>query len=449
MAKENQKIDILSREGIIEDLFNIVQSASKNQAYCPFAIEGAWGAGKTFILEELEKKLEIEMNEDTFDNRYFVFHYNCWKYDYYDEPAIAIISALKDKVDKESFKELQGKIKDSWEVAKKAINGMAKEFVKNKIGIDLVQVYEDIKEEGEARHEKEKEFDTLFAFNSTLNSVREQIRNLAEYKTVVIVVDELDRCLPSYAIKILERLHHMFEGIENVLLIVAVDSNQLEQSIREIYGDTVDTERYLKKFISFRYKVGVGETQKSVMEKFEEYFGSFSNYSDIDETLVEFLRLSELDIRTIEKIVEKCKLVHGLVCEREVSSSVLLYEIMCAILEYLGSNPSRGKKEYTGYGRDLYWIPDINLATYGSLDECISKEMLQFLKDKVSFAEGSTVYSMQNLRSINMYPEGICIGYMDINLSHKKKLRFAEETEDIRYEIEVCKNFNKICKNIS
>lgn len=449
MAKENQKIDILSREGIIEDLFNIVQRASKNQAYFPFAIEGAWGVGKTFILEELEKKLEIEMNEDTFDNRYFVFHYNCWKYDYYDEPAIAIISALKDKVDKESFKELQGKIKDSWEVAKKAINGMAKELVKNKIGIDLVQVYEDIKEEGEARHEKEKEFDTLFAFNSTLNSVREQIRNLVEYKTVVIVVDELDRCLPSYAIKILERLHHMFEGIENVLLIVAVDSNQLEQSIREIYGDTVDTERYLKKFISFRYKVGVGETQKSIMEKFEEYFGSFSNYSDIDETLVEFLRLSELDIRTIEKIVEKCKLVHGLVCEREVSSSVLLYEIMCTILEYLGSNPSRGKKEYTGYGRDLYWIPDINLATYGSLDECIRKEMLQFLKDKVSFAEGSTVYSMQNLRSINMYPEGICIGYMDINLSHKKKLRFAEETEDIRYEIEVCKNFNKICKNIS
>ena len=251
MTSENQRIDILNRDAVIEDLFCIVQSASKNQAYCPFAIEGAWGVGKTFILEGLEKKLEIEINEDTFDNRYFVFHYNCWKYDYYEEPAIAIVSALKDKVDKELYKELQGKIKDSWEVAKKAINGMAKEFVKNKIGIDLVQVYEDIKEEGDARQEREKEFDTLFAFNSTLNSVREQIKELAEYKTVVIVVDELDRCMPSYAIKILERLHHMFEGIDNVLLIVAVDSNQLEQSVREIYGDTVDTERYLKKFISF------------------------------------------------------------------------------------------------------------------------------------------------------------------------------------------------------
>ena len=448
MVVENQRIDILNRDGIIEDLFRIVQSASKNKAYCPFALEGAWGVGKTFVLEELEEKLEIEVNEDTFDNRYFVFHYNCWKYDYYEEPAIAIVSALKDKVDKELLKELDGKIKDSWQVAKRAIDGMAKEFVKNKIGIDLVQVYEDIKEEGEARRQREKEFDTLFAFNSTLDAVRDQVKELAKDKTVVIVVDELDRCMPSYAIKTLERLHHMFEGIDNVLLIVAVDSKQLEQSIREIYGDTVDTKRYLKKFISFRYKIGVGETQKSVIEKFDDYFHAFSSFSEVDETLAEFLRLSGLDVRTIEKIMEKCKLIHNLVCDREVSNSVLLYEIMCTVLEYIGLNSKDDLKGMREYGRDLYWVPDINLATYGYLDECIGNGMLQFLKNMVSCAEGSTVYPMQHKQSINMHPEGKCVGYMDINLSHQKKLRFAEETDDIKYEIEVCKDFNKICKNI-
>ena len=51
------------------------------------------------------------------------------------------------------------------------------------------------------------------------------------------------------------------------------------------------------------------------------------------------------------------------VCERKVSSSVLLYEIICAFLGYLGLNPNRGKKDYIGYGQDLYWVPDINLAT--------------------------------------------------------------------------------------
>ena len=185
-----------------------------------------------------------------------------------------------------------------------------------------------------------------------------------------------------------------------------------------------------------------------MIEKFEDYFQAFSKYTDVDETLVEFLKLSGLDVRTIEKIMEKCKLIHGLVCNREVSSSVLLYEVMCTVLEHMGLNPKDGSKDAQAYGRDLYWVPDINLSTYGSLDKCIGKEMLQFLKDMVTCATGSTLFTPQNVHSVNMHPEGKCVGYMDINLSRKKKLRFAEETDDIKYEIEVCKAFNKICKNI-
>ena len=38
-------------------------------------------------------------------------------------------------------------------------------------------------------------------------------RNSTRTQTVVIMVDELDRCLPSYAIKVLERIHHVFNEI--------------------------------------------------------------------------------------------------------------------------------------------------------------------------------------------------------------------------------------------
>ena len=103
----------------------------------------------------------------------------------------------------------------------------------------------------------------------------------------------------------LERLHHIFEKIDNVLLIIAVDSNQLNQSIREIYGESVDTEHYLKKFISFNYKIDVGNTQKSAMEKFQNYFQEFIDYQNVEETLIEFMQLSQLDVRTLEKIIEK------------------------------------------------------------------------------------------------------------------------------------------------
>ena len=430
MCLDSKGIDILGRENTIQDLYNIIQSASKNNAYCSFAIEGNWGIGKTFILEKLEEKLEVEINQETGQNRYFVFHYNCWKYDYYDEPAIAIVSALKDKVDAENCVQIVGTIKDSWKIAKNIVNNMAKEIVKNKIGIDIVQVCDDIVEEGNNRKDKEREFDSLFAFKRTLDHVRKQIKELANDKTVVIVVDELDRCMPNYAIKVLERLHHIFEKIDNVLLIIAVDSNQLNQSIREIYGESVDTEHYLKKFISFNYKIDVGNTQKSAMEKFQNYFQEFIDYQNVEETLIEFMQLSQLDVRTLEKIIEKSKLIHGLVCNSKVSNS----------------KDDEVRLDYSG---DLYWIPDINLTFYISLDDCIGDGLLQFIKDLVANAEGTKFFMNDNLKSINMSPEGICVGYMDYILAKKKKLKFATITEAIKDEIEICKRFSDMCKIIN
>ena len=371
-----------------------------------------------------------------------MFHYNCWKYDYYEEPAIAIISVLKDKVENAN-KICDGVVKDAWKTAEKYIKNMTKEFVKNKIGIDLVQVVEDVRTEGAKRKKEENEFDTLFAFNQTLENVRKQVKELAATKTMVIVVDELDRCMPAYAIKILERLHHMFEGIDNVVVIIAVDSKQLNHSIREIYGDQVDTERYLKKFISFKYNIGIGMAQKSLMEKFEDYFCLFSEYKQIDQTIIEFLKLSELDIRTIEKIMTKNKLVHRLVCNSEVSNSVLLYEIMYSVLSYLGSNPKRG--DIKSYGKDLYWVPDINLRTYDGLNQCIGDAMLEYLKGMVLDARGLFTISVNDVVPLNKTPQGKCIGYMDSILAKKKKFM----VENYIDEIEVCKNYGKMLKTIS
>lgn len=187
--------------------------------------------------------------------------------------------------------------------------------------------------------------------------------------------------------------------------------------------------------------------QKSLMEKFEDYFCLFSEYKQIDQTIIEFLKLSELDIRTIEKIMTKNKLVHRLVCDREVSNSVLLYEIMYSVLSYLGSNPKKG--DIKSFGKDLYWVPDINLGTYGSLSLCISDAMLKYLKGMVTNAVGSTIYMNTDIRPVNMKPEGRCVGYMDIILSRDKKFCFENETDEIKYEIEVCKKYGKMLEIIS
>ena len=85
-------------------------------------------------------------------------------------------------------------------------------------------------------------------FKRTLDETREKLKRMSEIKTVVIVVDELDRCMPEYAIKVLERLHHLFEGIPNTIVIMAVDSKQLENSVKKSLEMQLNAGRYLRKF---------------------------------------------------------------------------------------------------------------------------------------------------------------------------------------------------------
>ena len=146
------------------------------------------------------------------------------------------------------------------------------------------------------KRENPSDFDEMFAFKKTLDFTRNQIRELSKNKTVLLVVDELDRCMPEYAIKVLERLHHMFEGLDNVIVLLAIDSTQLEHSVKEIYGEQVDTERYLRKFISFRVKLDIGKVQNNFINKFDYYFNKFDDPEDIVRVINEIILLDAIDI---------------------------------------------------------------------------------------------------------------------------------------------------------
>lgn len=343
----SDRIDLLDRGAFIENVIKVVDQLSENRKGCCFAIEGRWGVGKTFVIEEVEDRLKETQSEEVNTDKYFVFHYNCWQHDYYEEPAVAIISAMIASLQKNDIiasENVNNTVKAGYELAVDKLKEIAGTFIENKIGVNLISLADKIKEKKEEAEKSVFEFDELFNFSKTIEKARKSLQEIAEQRTIVLVVDELDRCIPQYAIKILERLHHIFYGLENVVVIMAIDRKQLEHSVEEMFGTknddgSMDIEKYLKKFIDFSMVLDYGTINESIKEKYKFYFDKFEVSRDSDNENVNkilTMLLSEVDIRRQEKIMEKANLVHSLICSDKMDISVLVFEVMYEVLRLCG-----------------------------------------------------------------------------------------------------------------
>lgn len=324
------KMDVLNRDSFIIKIKTLIDILSESKQGCCFALNGAWGSGKSFVLEKLEDKLKKQFIEETEDNKYYVFHYDCWKYDYYEEPAVAIIAAMLDATNEELMLFPEGvetAMALSLKSARKLLTAVASELCKNKIGIDLVEIASEVAEE--QKETDFDDFDSLYGFKRALESARKNIQEIAKDKTVLIVVDELDRCLPEYAIKVLERLHHIFVDLENVIVLISMDKMQLEHSIQGIYGN-IDVDTYLRKFISFKVDLDNGKAS-NYCEKYYSYFKMFNILKGEEAETEKFLSdiLTKLSMRDQERIFRKAELIHQIIKEDDISDfSIMLFEIL-------------------------------------------------------------------------------------------------------------------------
>ena len=308
-------MDILNRQPFIDDIKTIVKLYSEKKRNVTFAINGKWGSGKTFILKMLEEQLK---------NDYIVFHYNAWEYDYYDEPLIALITStinsLGDYIEVDKTTKQIGK--GIFENAKSVLVKILGEICKNKLGVDIPKVIKDVHDDVKKQKVSDKSYDSYLDITKKIKEVKDALRELSKIKTVVFVVDEMDRCLPEYAIRVLERLHHVFSEIENLQVILAVDKEQLDTTVKTIFGNTTETNGYLKKFITFAVELDVGETDEDfVNNAFTEYAALFKPWWNMtkQEDANSFIKLllAPYDMRTRLGILEKAMCLHSMLYKND------------------------------------------------------------------------------------------------------------------------------------
>lgn len=283
--------DKIGREEIVDKICGLVGSLKKDKNFC-LAINGAWGSGKSFVLGLIEEKLSKKQE-------YIIIKYDAWENTFYSDPLIAILSCVIDGIEEKLYlvERTEEKVKKA---AKTGVNTLAKLSTKIE---KLKAVIEGIKTIIKDFHNP---IDTAAlgdfkSYQKLLKATKEilnEITQAGEYREkqtkLVILVDEIDRCLPDEQLKILERLHHLFD-VKNCAVILTMNQICVAETVKTIYG--IDGYEYLRKFFNFTFRLdtSANEYLKNLLE--EEYIKSF-----------EKIQVPASDVETPVKLAYQCLL---------------------------------------------------------------------------------------------------------------------------------------------
>ena len=170
--------------------------------------------------------------------------------------------------------------KAGWETAKEILTEVAGEYVKNKIGVNIVETFQS--EKTGIDNQKFK-FDQMFAFRKTLDETREKLKRMSEIKTVVIVVDELDRCMPELMVSMGKPYprYRSFNDAVSLTIFSAIDNTEFVKFITEVQDknskimslaemmilrDLLDNRKEQLSELSRKVQKSLDETKKSCNE---------------------------------------------------------------------------------------------------------------------------------------------------------------------------------------
>lgn len=271
--------DELERESIIFRLTNLIGTITQ-----PFVIsvEAPWGAGKTTFLRMWKQYLENE--------KYRVIYFNAWETDFSDDPLVSFIGELDEALNEiqEDLGDRAEHVQELWDKTKKIGAGVLKRAIPLVVQIGTAGILRQQDVEGLVEHSNEisslfasvaeeklqdygKEKEGIKQFRASLAEIAQLVvEDDATKAPLVFIIDELDRCKPTYAIALLERIKHLF-AVEGIIFILAMDRDQLEHSIKSVYGIGMDAGGYLKRFIDFSIKIPPDNSSNYAYYLFKKY----------------------------------------------------------------------------------------------------------------------------------------------------------------------------------
>lgn len=390
--------DVLQRQQFGDALSNLVTRSTDELV---ISLDGKWGEGKTTFVRMWQGLLK----EKGIPSIYI----DAFKNDYTEDAFISIASAITSYVDQHSaesqkssaFKNKAKKVGVrllSWTAKigiKAATLGIIKESdidalseIGDDVAADASETIADLVEERLNAHTKETEL--IQSFRESLSDLPANLMDNSSGR-LVIVVDELDRCKPSFAVEVLEKIKHLF-SVKNVVFLLVMHKQQLEEAIRSVYGSNIDAHAYLQKFInvetsipkrvSDRYDNDIDLYIKKLLQLHE--ITTWGDDRHIVDCLVPLAQHFNLSLRQLEKVFTNLAIIYSTSGEnhlrlvpiivfiavvkvvnpnvfRDLLLERISFSTLCEKLEFRELNDEEGSK------RQLFWL--MNWVRFSILNE--------------------------------------------------------------------------------
>lgn len=274
--------DKLDRYKEIENLTPVLLNA---QAPLVFALEAPWGGGKTTFIKLWQQYLTSQGQVS--------LTLNAWESDFCDDPLLPMLSTLDSWLSQQSEEGAAGK---AWKKTKGLVPSMLKASAVAAVKVATLGALDADKaiEGAVAAATGEITGNIVDTFNGKVKALKNFKALLAtalealpaDQPNLIIFVDELDRCRPSYAIEVLERIKHLFD-IERVVFVLAINREQLGNSMQGVYGPAFNGDHYLKRFIDLDYHLQVPELDAFIAAQLNQPdLITYASHRDIEKDFV-------------------------------------------------------------------------------------------------------------------------------------------------------------------
>lgn len=296
------KEDVLDRNAELNSFCHLLSTQNSMNS---IALDGRWGSGKTFFVKQCallinaknslsnidkdiaQSILKVTKESNSFegltDNNLLAIYFDAWENDSNEDPVLALIYRIVQQLDLKT-------------------NGFDLNHLVHVLGT-IVDVITDRPISNAISSLKECDFLDVIHKHEDLETIIKKFFEevlFEKAERLVIFVDELDRCRPSYAVCLLERIEHYFIN-DRITFVFSVNLEQLQHTIKNFYGNDFDACRYLDRFFDLRLSLPPINTTK-----YYNYL-NLSNNIVGDRVLMRIQQTFNMSIREFCKFYDSVK----------------------------------------------------------------------------------------------------------------------------------------------